>query len=143
MQSQRSDIIKRLLLLGAFLQRHAGRELADLGINQQQFVVLKEIEQREPVNQKDLCSALLFQKSNVSKIVSKIELMGLVKRQVDAADNRMNLFSLSKKGRDAVREGMKRLDRWNTAWLESLPAADTASIAAALEKLTSLTLEKR
>lgn len=143
MEPRETDIIKRLLLLGAYLQRQAGRTLVDFDINQQQFVVLKEIEDREPVNQKDLCSALLFQKSNISKIISKLDRLGLVRRQVSAEDNRITLISLRKKGRDVIRQGMNSLNQWNTAWLGSLSKDEIKRIASALEKLTALTQNSR
>lgn len=138
-----TDVVKRLLLLGAFLQRQASRAVADLGINQQQFVLLKEIEEKEPINQKDLCSELLFQKSNVSKMVAKLECMGLVKRQVYPHDNRVTFLSVSKKGRGVLQEGMSRLNQWNTAWLDSLSLDEIEQIAAALKKLTVLTQKSR
>lgn len=143
MEPQGTDIVKRLLLLGSFLQRQAGRELADFGINQQQFVVLKEIEERGPINQKDLCSALLFQKSNISKIVAKLERLGLVRRAVDSEDNRVTPVSLSKKGQDVILLGMNSLNQWNMAWLDPLSKAEVERIAAALEKLTALAQNNR
>ncbi|MBI5870994.1 MAG: MarR family transcriptional regulator [Actinobacteria bacterium] len=138
MEPQGIDIVKGLLLLGAFLQRQAGRALVDFGINQQQFVVLKEIGERGPINQKDLCSALLFQKSNISKIVAKLERLGLVRREVDSDDNRVTPVSLSKKGQEVIRLGMDSLNQWNMAWLDSLSKAEIERIATSLEKLTAL-----
>lgn len=141
MDRQRTEIVKNVLLLGTFLQRQAGRELAGFDLNQQQFVVLKEIGEKNPVNQTDLCSALLLEKSNLSKIVAKLARMGLIKRSVHSTDGRVTLLSLTSRGDKVVRQGMRRFDDWNSSWLEPLTIAEVRRISASLMRLRGLTAE--
>lgn len=133
------QIVKQLLLLGAFLQREAGRLLTDYGLNQQQFVVLKEIQEKGPINQKELCSFLLFEKSNVSKIVKKLETDGLIRTASAPGDSRVTLLSITKKGNAVVQQCMERLNRWNAEWLGALSEKELTRIGAALDALSNLT----
>lgn len=127
--------MKHVLLLGAFLQREASRLLQAHGLNQQQFVVLKEIEERGPLLQKDLCSALLFEKSNVSKIVAKLVQLRLVDVAAPPEDARRTVLSANPRGREVIGVAMHALDRWNAAWLAALDDREVASVLASLEKL--------
>lgn len=131
----RLAVVKHLLLLGAFLQREASRLLEAHGLNQQQFVVLKEIDERGPLLQKDLCSALLFEKSNVSKIVAKLSQLGLVEIAAPPGDARKTAVSASPRGRRVIELAMHALDQWNAAWLAALDDREVATVLAALEKL--------
>jgi DNA-binding MarR family transcriptional regulator len=128
-------VVKHLLLLGSFLQREASRLLEAHGLNQQQFVVLKEIDERGPLHQKELCSALLFEKSNVSKIVAKLVHLRLLDVGAPPDDARKTVLSATPRGRAVVGVAMRALDRWNAAWLAALEDREVASVLAALEKL--------
>ena len=132
---QRLRIVKHLLVLGAFLQREASRLLEAHGLTQQQFVLLKEIEERGPLLQKDLCSALLFEKSNVSKIVAKLAQLRLIDVAAPLDDGRKTVLSATRRGRELLRPAMRALDRWNAAWLAALDDREVTSALAALEKL--------
>ncbi len=132
---RRLSLVKHLLLLGAFLQREASRLLEAHGLNQQQFVVLKEIDERGPLVQKDLCSALLFEKSNVSKIVAKLVQLRLLDVAAPPDDARKTVLSVNPRGREVITLAMRALDRWNAAWLATLDDREVASVLAVLEKL--------
>jgi DNA-binding MarR family transcriptional regulator len=62
-------IVQLLLRCGLFLQREMNQVCRRFGLKQQQFSVLNEIVWHGPINQKELGESLLFEKSNVSKIV--------------------------------------------------------------------------
>jgi DNA-binding MarR family transcriptional regulator len=128
-------VVKHLLLLGAFLQREASRLLEAHGLNQQQFVVLNEIDERGPLLQKELCSALLFEKSNVSKIVARLVELRLLDVASPLEDARKTVLSVTPRGREVIGLGMGALDQWNAAWLAALEDREVASVLAALEKL--------
>jgi DNA-binding MarR family transcriptional regulator len=133
--TQRLSVVKDLLLLGAFLQREASRLLEAHCLNQQQFVVLKEIDERGPLLQKDLCSALLFEKSNVSKIVAKLVQLRLVEVAAPPEDARKTVLTANSRGREVIGRAMHALDQWNAAWLAALDDREIANVLATLEKL--------
>ena len=85
---QKTQIVKSLLRLGVFLQREGNRIVSDFGLNQQQLVVLKEIQEKGPVSQREICSELLLEKSNVSKIVGKLYSQGYITVSHSERDNR-------------------------------------------------------
>ena len=64
-----TQIVQGLLNCGQFLQREMNQVCQRFGMKQQQFSVLNEIVWHVPLTQKELGEALLFEKSNVSKIV--------------------------------------------------------------------------
>ncbi len=130
-------MVKHLLMLGTFLDREATRLLAPCGVNQQQFVVLKEIEEKGPLAQKDLCSALLFEKSNVSKIVAKLEAGRLVAVATAADDSRRSVLSVTKKGTAVICDAMRLLNEWNARWLAVLSSREVQQAVATLGKLNA------
>jgi DNA-binding MarR family transcriptional regulator len=139
MQKERAQIVKDLLRLGAFLQREANRLLDDYGLNQQQFVVLKTIQEKGPLSQKEICSDLLFEKSNVSKIVKKLEQEGLVKTTWTDRDGRVSLTEIAGKGRATAAACMQRLGEWNSEWTARLSDADVKQAARILKRLSETT----
>jgi len=138
MESMEVTIVKKLLLLGVFLQREGNRILQNFGLNQQQFVVLKEIQERGPISQKDICSRLLFEKSNVSKIVKKLAATGLIKISSSSEDNRVSSLTVNKKGHMLIEKCMTRLNNWNVEWLNSLSENELKQAATVLDKLNNL-----
>ena len=138
MEKDRIEIVKQLLRLGAFLQREGGRLLSKLGLNQQQFVVLKEIQEKGPVSQKEICSDLLLEKSNVSKIIKKLESEGLIEMVFSHEDNRISLLTTTKKGKKIINQGMQLLNEWNKKWLESLTNRELNRAVSVLNKLNRI-----
>jgi DNA-binding MarR family transcriptional regulator len=128
-------MVRSLLRLGAFLQREGTRIVKAFDLNQQQFVVLKEIEEKGPLSQRDICSGLLFEKSNISKMVKKLAKAGLVSMIQSPLDGRLSLLQVSDKGKRVVSECMGMLDHWNKKWLDSLSREDVAAALRVLEKL--------
>lgn len=138
MDRDKITIVKQLLRLGVFLQREGSRLLSGLGMNQQQFVVLKEIEEKGPLSQKEICSELLLEKSNVSKIIRKLESEGLIETAFSQEDSRIRLLTVTKRGKKIINQGMQMLGEWNNKWLESLSERDIKHAIDALGKLESI-----
>ncbi len=138
METEKIKIVKNLLRLGAFLQREGNRLLNKFNLNQQQFVVLKEIQERGPLSQRDICSELLFEKSNVSKIVKKLAVNKLVNMTCSSEDNRISLLIITRKGNKVVEQCMMRLDQWNMDWLKPLSEKEIKQAAKMLDRLNNL-----
>ena len=64
-----AKIVQMLIICGLFLHRQMNMDFQRFGLKQQQFSVLNEIIWHGPISQKELGETLLFEKSNVSKIV--------------------------------------------------------------------------
>ncbi len=138
MEKQKIQIIQHALRLGAFLQRTGNRLLHDSGLNQQQFIVLKLIEEKGPLSQKNICSDLLFEKSNISKIVGKLISAKLVSMSFSDEDNRVSVVKATAKGIRVVRDCMERLNHWNSEWLKPFSEKEIVQTLEGLKKLNAL-----
>jgi len=135
---QKTQIVKSLLRLGAFLQREGNRIVSDFGLNQQQLVVLKEIQEKGPVSQREICSELLLEKSNVSKIVGKLYSQGYITVSHSDRDNRRSILTVTAKGNSILDRCMERLNQWNSEWLRPMSARELNNTVGILSRLESL-----
>ena len=135
MESKKNRIVISLLRLGSFLVRTGNRLVVEHGLNQQQFVVLKEIQALEPVSAQEVCSKLLHEKSNLSKIVNKLVEIGLVEKSDDPSDGRSSLLHVSEKGREVIKTCMDLFESWNTEWLAKLSDQELDHTVNVLDKL--------
>ncbi|MBI9090606.1 MAG: winged helix-turn-helix transcriptional regulator [Desulfobacterium sp.] len=113
-------IVRKLLQIGAYLQKTGARVTKEYGLTQQQFVVLNEIVEKKTVNQKQLVGELLFEKSNVSKIVKKLNHSELIDISISKGDARLTILSATKKGADLRRKCLDSLNELSLEWLDSL-----------------------
>jgi len=134
-QKYKNSVVGGLLAAGAFLNREGDRILREFGLNQQQFVLLKEIQEKGPIRQKELCSGLLLEKSNVSKIVKKLTKTGLALESKDNDDGRAAILNISSKGERRIKNCMAVLNGWNEKWLEMIPEDELKTLASLLRKL--------
>lgn len=132
------QIVRDLLQIGAFLQKSGNRITKEFGLTQPQFVLLNEIVEKGSVNQKQIVGELLFEKSNVSKIVKKLHSAGLIHISISSNDARYTTLSVTKKGRKIWNECMERLNSWSIIWLEPLNEKELTTSVRILSKLKSL-----
>ena len=71
-----------------------------------------KMEEKGPLSQKDICSDLLFEKSNISKIVRKLQESKLIRMSFSAEDSRISIVEITKHGRSIVNKCMKMLNTW-------------------------------
>ncbi len=135
-----STIVRGLLRLGSELHRLGDKITWEYGLNQQQFVVLSEIVQRGPINQKQLVGGLVIEKSNLSKIVKKLATLGLIKISSSPEDGRATLLSVTGKGKTIWEACMKDFDEWQIRWASPLSDQEMAQTIKVLERLKRLSL---
>ncbi len=126
-------IIFHFLQIGAFLYREGNRIVNEFGINQQQFVVLRFISNHQPVNQKDIYSHLLFEKSNLSKIIKKLESLHLIKKEMSVDDNRFSILTIKPKGKTIIKKTMKKFELYNSDLLKEFSEQEIYDINKSLE----------
>ncbi len=132
------SIVSSLLRIGVFLQREGGRIVGEYGLKQQQFVVLNEIVRKKEIIQKELVGELLFEKSNVSKIVKKLRNSALIEVFPSPEDGRMTVLRATENGNEVWSKGMKSFSKWNKEWLRSLSKRELGTAVNVLEQLNSL-----
>ena len=133
-------IVKGLLKIGSDLHRLGNSITGKYGLNQQQFVVLSEIVDRGPINQKQLVGGLVIEKSNLSKIVKKLKTAGLIKITSSPEDGRTTLLSATKKGRTIWEECMEEFVEWQVNWARPLTNDELNQTIKVVERLETLPL---
>lgn len=102
--------------IGALLERGTNQLLAPYGLNHQQFSILFEIFRAGRVQQKDMINRLLLERAHVSKVVKKLEAMGLVEIAAHLDDGRSSWLSVSTQGRELVQTCQRLFDVQKRAW---------------------------
>ena len=107
-------IVQLLTRNGLFVQRELNFICQQFGLNSNQFSVLNEIILRGPLSQKVLCRRLLYEKSNISKIVKSLLEKELIYVVPAPEDRRLTLLietqpgvELWKKCRPSVNQACK------------------------------------
>ena len=135
-----SIIVRSLLRLGSDMHRLGDKITLEYGLNQQQFVVLSEIVNRGPINQKQLVGGLVIEKSNLSKIVKKLKTLRLISTSSSPEDGRTTLLSVTKKGKTTWEECMEDFNDWQVNWASPLSNDEMSRIIKSLERLKGLPL---
>ena len=135
-----STIVRGLLRLGSDLHRLGDKITMEYGLNQQQFVVLSEIVDRGPINQKQLVGGLVIEKSNLSKIVKKLKTLGLIKISSSPEDGRSTLLSVTRKGKTIWEECVEEFNGWQANWASPLTDDELSQTIRVIERLKGLAL---
>ena len=101
---------------------------AGISLHRALFPLLVGIERRGPIGIVDLADGVGRDYTTVSRQVAKLESLGLVKRRAGAADHRVRLASVTRKGKamtDAVDLARERIGRtifsaWNKREVDEL-----------------------
>lgn len=128
-------IVQLLLKCGLFLQREMNQVCQRFGLKQQQFSVLNEIVWHGPINQKELGEKLLFEKSNVSKIVRILLEKNLISSAVAPGDRRMTLLFETPEGITVWKDCMQAFHESSTEIMSLLSEDDAAKAIRFLKKL--------
>jgi MarR family transcriptional regulator for hemolysin len=76
-------------------------------------------------------------KSNITKLVDRLEADGLVTRRDDPTDRRGVLAEITAEGRRLQAEGGRLIDEVEETLTRGLPAADVAALRRVLDEVTS------
>ncbi len=136
-------IVRKLLQIGAYLQKTGASVTKEYGLTQQQFVVLNEIVEKETVNQKQLVGELLFEKSNVSKIVKKLNNSELIDISISKDDARLTVLSATKKGENLRRKCLDSLNELSLEWLDSLSEDEIERSLISLREIRQLIFKNK
>ena len=99
---------------------------------------LSSLERLGPMTLGRLAAVERVRPPSVTKIVDRLEQLGLARREVDPADRRSSLVHLTDAGRRHLAEARKRKTAYLASRLAGLPAGDVAKLEAALPVLEHL-----
>jgi len=130
-----AHIVQGFLKCGQFLQREMNQVCQLSGLKQQQFSVLNEIVWHGPISQKELGEALLFEKSNVSKIVKILFEKKWIRAAVAPHDRRLTLLTETSEGFAVWEESMKAFNQSSSELISILSEHEQVNAIRFLKKL--------
>lgn len=130
-----TQIVQGLLKFGQFLQREMNQVCQRFGLKQQQFNVLNEIIWNGPISQKELGETLLFEKSNVSKIVKILLEKKWIRVAVATHDRRLTLLTETPEGFAVWKESMQAFNQSSSELISTLSEYDQVNAIKLLKKL--------
>ena len=130
-----AQIVQMLIICGLFLHRQMNMDCQRFGLKQQQFSVLNEIIWHGPISQKELGETLLFEKSNVSKIVKILFENKWIRVMVAPHDRRLTLLSETSEGFAIWKDCMRAFHESSTEFTSLLSEGEEASLIRLLKKL--------
>ena len=130
-----TQIVHGLLKCGQFLQREMNQVCQRFGLKQQQFSVLNEIVWHGPLTQKELGETLLFEKSNVSKIVKILFEKKWIRVTVAAHDRRLTLLTETSEGFAVWKESMQAFNESSSELISVLSENEQVTAIRLLNKL--------
>lgn len=91
---------------------YLNHHLEEYGINASQLHLLFEISHQKNINQEKIAIRCNINKGAVARSIRKLEEKGLVTRQIDDANRRQNIISLTDKGEETLTESINLLKKW-------------------------------
>ena len=137
-----SIIIGKLMNISGILQREGNRLLLPYQLNQQQFSILFEIAKAKQVHQKNMVNRLMLEKAHVSKVVKKLQAMGLIQITPMPEDKRSAFLSMTEKGQKAVNECRAVFQDWNKKQFQTITPKEMSRILESVDKLQKVFLNK-
>ena len=138
----RSIIIGKLMTISGILQRETNKLLLPYQLNQQQFSILFEIAKAKDVNQKNMVNRLLLEKAHVSKVVKKLQIMGLIEIIPAQNDKRSAKLVPTQKGQKLISECQSVFYKWNKEWFNQFSEKELLQILKNVDKLQKAFISK-
>jgi len=130
-----TQIVQLLLKKGLFLQREVNQVFRRFGLKQQQFSVLDGIVWHGPINQKDLAERLLFEKSNMSKIVRILTEKKMINVVTNPIDRRLTLLSETHEGLSIWKGCMQAFNESSKIFFSQLSENELSEAIKLLKKI--------
>ena len=114
------------------------RQHAATGITPSLHSALAMIDVRGPLTLGELATVEQVSPPTITRIVTKLEEMGLVARAADPDDGRVTRVEVTAEGHRQLAESRERRDAWLRQRLDQLAPGDLAALVAAVEPLERL-----
>jgi DNA-binding MarR family transcriptional regulator len=137
-QSEHQKAAVNILFTGSWLYNVNAAFLKDFDITPEQFNVLRILRGSHPKPMKlaDITCRMLDKNSNATRLVEKLRLKALVKREICKSNRRQVDISITDKGLALL----SRIDRSSDAWrgiLKNITKAEAQELNRLLDKLRS------
>ncbi len=137
-RSEHQKAAINILFTGNWLHNKNAAFLKDFGLSPEQFNVLRILRGSHPKPNRlaDITSRMLDKNSNATRLVEKLRLKGLVKREICKTNRRQVDISITDKGLKLL----TKIDRESVQWqstLKHLTKAEAQQLNFLLDKLRS------
>lgn len=112
--------------------------LDPLGISGRQLAVMHAVAEAASPSQQEAADQLSIDRTTMVALIDELEGLGLVARQVDAADRRRNVVALTARGRRVLRDGLAASDAAEARFLAPLTAEQQREWRASLRQLAKV-----
>lgn len=119
-EENKTQTIQLLIKNGLFVQRELNQICQQFGLSTNQFSVLDIIVAKGPLSQKDLRKKLLFEKSNISKIVATLMGKDLINVISAPLDRRITLLIETQEGNELWKQCRKLFSQVSMDLLSTL-----------------------
>jgi DNA-binding MarR family transcriptional regulator len=124
-----------LFRVSAAAGRKAAAALEPLGIDTRHYSVLTVLEATPAPSQRSIAETLGIDRATLVGLTDSLVGQGLVRRTQSRTDRRANRLSLTPKGRELLARAHALMDDCEAAFVQSVPDADRAALAALLQQL--------
>ena len=131
----------RLIRLEARMQMAVGERLRRIGVSIPQCDILTTLTEREGVNQQELAKRLYVTKGNISGLLDRLVVAGLVERRPAATDRRQYAIYLTEPGRDMARKAIAAQYDWIASTLGRMSEPDLEALETRLVALRDIVRE--
>jgi DNA-binding MarR family transcriptional regulator len=132
------EVVGRLLLCAAYLERAIAAALEPFGLSFGDFDVLNTLRRRaddQGTNPKELARSSLITSGAMTSRLDRLERAGLVTRAPDPTDRRGVLVRLTERGEKLAEQSLRAVIAADEAFLEPLSRRQRDSVASALKLL--------
>jgi DNA-binding MarR family transcriptional regulator len=120
------------------LSRRMRSERSSEGLTVSQLSVLGIIEREGPRSPTQLAAAERVQPPSMTRLITALEELGLVRRQPHETDRRQCVLALTDRGRDLLAEDRHRKQAWLAYRLSELSAAERDTLSRAVPLIERL-----
>jgi DNA-binding MarR family transcriptional regulator len=120
------------------LRKRLRETLREFELTAQQFGVLSILYREDGLPARELVVRLFSDSSTIMDLVDRLEEKGLVKREADPKDRRVNPIFLTGKATSFMPKIMARVDRFEKAIHENLPQPEVEALKSGLIQLYRL-----
>lgn len=102
-----------ILRAGKIIDHKVSDVLKEFGVTHIQFNILRVLESRKPdkLSLSEIQHALLYETSDVSRLVDRLVRQGLVSRTINPANRRQLELSITKKGFDLIGKALPKIEK--------------------------------
>lgn len=135
-RNERHKVSLNILYTAWWLKTRVNSELRKFGLTHEQYNVMRILNGKHPEKMcvKDIAGRMIEKNSNVPRIVDRLEIKNLIRRNQSDVDGRQTMIALTDEGLVLLRESTGKIDMLHTG-IMVLTEEEAAQLNGLLEKM--------